>query len=70
MVDDAKEEKKEKKFFEKTKSGAEKMLKDHKGMKKGGVARFAAGGVTNDQRASMGRNMARVANQKKAGRGK
>ena len=62
MVDDAKEEKKEKKFFENTKSGAEKMLKDHK--------RFAAGGVTNDQRFKLGRNLARVANQKKSGRGK
>jgi hypothetical protein len=70
MVDDEKEEKKEESFFKKTKEGASKLLKDHKGMKKGGVACFSAGGVTNEQRFKLGRNLSRVANQKKAGRGR
>lgn len=69
-MDDEKEEKKEKTFFKNTAKGAEKMLKEHKGMKKGGVACYSAGGVTNAQRASLGRNLARVANQKSGGRGK
>jgi hypothetical protein len=70
MVDDAKEEKKEKAFFKSTAKGAEKMLKEHKGMKKGGVACFSAGGVTNAERAKYGRAMARTMNQKHSGRGK
>jgi hypothetical protein len=69
MVDDAAEEKKEKKGFAKIKKIAGGLEKDH--------ARFAAGGVTNvGPRVTQGRNMARAINQsgsnvyKKAGRGR
>ena len=70
MVDDEKEEKKEKKFFKSTKDEASKLLKDHK--------RFAKGGLTTGTVKQVGRNMAKVINQtghaynfgKKAGRGR
>ena len=41
-----------------------------KGLKKGGVDRMAKGGVTGQAMRSMGRNMARAANQRGSSRGK
>ena len=50
---------------------------EHKGgkgtkivLKKGGLDRMAKGGVTGQAMRSMGRNMARVANQRSSSRGK
>lgn len=52
-------------------------MQEHKGgkgtkivLKKGGLDRMAKGGVTGQAMRSMGRNMARVANQRGSSRGK
>jgi len=52
-------------------------MQEHKGgkgtkivLKKGGLDRMAKGGVTGQAMRSMGRNMARVANQRSSSRGK
>jgi hypothetical protein len=70
MVDDAREERKEKKAFKRIDKEVKSLERDHKNFKKGGAACFSAGGVTSAQRASLGRGLARVANQKNSGRGR
>ena len=64
MVDDAREEKKEKSFFKSTAKKAGALAQEHKG--------FAAGGPTTFDRAKYGKNMAKIVNQtgRKAGRGR
>jgi hypothetical protein len=55
MVDNEKEEKKERAFFKKTEQGAKKLLKEHK--------RYAGGGIISSEVKKVGRNMAKVINQ-------